>query len=67
MIDVLERVEYTCISTIPLFRLELQEGIVTFWHLLGRNTRQCGRGAGGFYRIDRHSDSNGGTQCIILR
>ena len=30
MIDVLERVEYTCTSTIPFLRLELQEDIVYF-------------------------------------
>ena len=36
MINVLERLEYTCISTIPFLCLELQEDIVTFLHLLGK-------------------------------
>ncbi len=59
MIDVLERLQYTCISTIPFLCLELQEDVVLFASFWEKD-RHCSNGAGGLYCVDRHSDSNGG-------
>lgn len=61
MIDVLERLQYTCISTIPFLCLELQEDVVLFASFWEKH-RHCSSGAGRFYCVDRHSDSNGGIR-----
>lgn len=61
MIDVFERLQYTCISTIHFLRLELQEDIVQFCIVLGKH-KHCSGGAGGFHCVDRYSDSNGGIR-----
>ena len=61
MIDVFERLKYTCISTIHFLCLELQEDIVQFCIVLGKY-KHCSGGAGGFHCVDRYSDSNGGIR-----